>query len=54
MDKKHINNLSNAEWSLHPVGLQIMAKSLDGKLKDAQIIGVEQVDTSISFKSDSA
>lgn len=53
MDKKHINNLSNAEWSLHPVGLQIVAKSLDGKLKDAQIIGVEQVDTSISFKSDS-
>lgn len=54
MDKKHINNLSNAEWSLHPVGLQIAAKSLDGKLKDAQIIGVEQVDTSISFKSDLA
>lgn len=53
MDKKHINNLSNAEWSLHPVGLQIVAKSLDGKLKDAQIIGVEQVDTSISFKPDS-
>lgn len=52
MEKKHINNLSNAEWSLHPVGLQIVAKSLDGKLKDAQIIGVEQVDTSISFKPD--
>lgn len=49
LEKRHLEQLSIAEWNHHPLQLKIKAKMKHGNLKDAIIISVEKVETDIVF-----
>lgn len=50
--KEKLNKLNEAFWGYHPIDLSIEAKKSKGKIKDALITQVRNVNTKHSFKTD--
>ena len=52
MGKEKLKKLNEAFWGYHPIDLSIEAKKSQGKIKDALITQVRNVNTKHSFKED--
>lgn len=52
MGKEKLNKLNEAFWGYHPIDLSIEAKQTKGKIKEALITQVRNVNTKHSFKED--